>query len=486
MPFAFATIEEQASALQSDAVSSLALVEEALDRAESRAGRGIFVSLRGDRARTEARAADARRRHGGARSALDGVPIALKDNLIHEDEPCTCASRILEGFVAPYPGTAVQRLLDAGAIVIGRTNMDEFAMGSSCEHSAFGPTPNPWDPERTPGGSSGGSAAAVAAGIVPLAIGSDTGGSIRQPASLCGVSGLKPTYGRISRYGLVAFASSLDQIGPLARTARDCAIGLEIMAGHDARDSTSLPHPVPRYREALSADVSGLVVGLPRECFEAGGVDGEVVARVREAVACLENAGAKVRDVSLPHSRYAVATYYLIAPAEASSNLARYDGARYGRRAAADSLGEMYRRTRSEGFGPEVKRRILLGTYVLSAGYYDAYYRKAMQVRTLLRRDFENAFSACDVLALPTAPEVAFRLGERDRDPLSMYLSDIFTVSANLAGVPALSVPCGFARDLPVGLQLIGAALDETTPLRLADVYQRRTEWHRQRPPERT
>ena len=480
----FATIEEQGRALREGATSSLALVDEALARAQSPSAEGIFVSLRSDRAREEARAADARHRSGAARSPLDGIPIALKDNLVHEGEPCTCASRILEGFVAPYPGTAVARLVEAGAVVVGRTNMDEFAMGSSCEHSARGPVRNPWDPARTPGGSSGGSAAAVAAGIVPLAIGSDTGGSIRQPASLCGVTGVKPTYGRVSRYGLVAFASSLDQVGPLARSAADCALALEVMAGHDERDSTSLPNPVPDYRGSLASDVSGLVVGLPRECFDAPGVDPEVIARIRDAVASLEGAGVRVREVSLPHSRYAVATYYLIAPAEASSNLARYDGARYGRRAAASSLGEMYRRTRSEGFGAEVKRRILLGTYVLSAGYYDAYYRKAMQVRTLLRRDFEAAFSHCDALALPTTPEVAFRLGERDRDPLSMYLSDIFTVSANLAGVPALSLPCGFAQGLPVGLQLIGAALDEATPLRLAHAYQQRTDWHRQSPPE--
>ncbi len=480
----FTTVQEQSEALRAGAVSSTELIKTALARAEAYAPLGIFTALRADRALEEARAADVRHGRGEPRSPLDGIPIALKDNLIQEGEPCYCASRILEGFVAPYPGTAAHRLVDAGAIVIGRTNMDEFAMGSSCEHSAFGPVRNPWDPSRTPGGSSGGSAAAVAAGIVPLAIGSDTGGSIRQPASFCGVTGLKPTYGRISRYGLVAFASSLDQIGPLAHDARDCALALEVLAGRDPRDSTSLPHPVPRYRETLDGDPAGLVVGLPRECFEAEGLDAEVLARVQEGVAELEKAGVVVREVSLPHTRYAVATYYLIAPAEASSNLARFDGARYGQRATATSLGEMYRRTRSEGFGTEVKRRILLGTYVLSAGYYDAYYRKAMQVRTLLRRDFEQAFGACDAILLPTAPEVAFRLGERSADPLRMYLSDIFTVSANLAGVPALSVPCGFARGLPVGLQLMGPVLDEVAPLRLADAFQRRTDFHRRRPPE--
>ncbi len=481
----FATLREQCDALRDGAVSSRELVDAALARAEATAGLGIFTSLRPEAARREADAADARRRAGGTRSELDGVPVALKDNLIHQGEPCECASRILEGFVAPYQGTAVARLLDAGAVVIGRTNMDEFAMGSSTEHSVHGPTRNPWDATRSPGGSSGGSAAAVAAGVVPLALGSDTGGSIRQPASFCGVTGAKPTYGRVSRSGLVAFASSLDQIGPLARDARDCALALEVISGHDAADSTSLPHPVPRYREALSGDLEGTVIGIPSECFETEGIEPGVLSAVREAIGALEGAGARTIPVSLPHTPYAVATYYLIAPAEASSNLARYDGVRYGHRAAADSLGEMYRRTRSEGFGAEVKRRILLGTYVLSAGYYDAYYRKAQQVRTLLRRDFERAFGSCDVIAMPTTPEVAFPLGARSDDPLRMYLSDIFTVSANLAGLPALSLPCGSSEGMPVGLQLLGPALDEETPLRVADAFQRITDWHRRRPEDR-
>jgi aspartyl-tRNA(Asn)/glutamyl-tRNA(Gln) amidotransferase subunit A len=322
----------------------------------------------------------------------------------------------------------------------------------------------------------------VAAGLVPFTLGSDTGGSIRQPASLCGVVGLKPTYGRVSRYGLVAFASSLDQIGPFARTAADCALALEAVAGHDPADSTSLPEPAPSLRPALTGDVSGLVIGLPREFFDADGVDPAVLARVRDAVAELERAGAKTREVSLPHARYAIATYYLIATAEASSNLARYDGVRFGRRAQAGTLGDLYRRTRSEGFGPEVKRRILLGTYVLSAGYYDAYYRKAMKVRTLLRQDFDEALSGCDLIAGPTTPERAFRLGETTDDPLRMYLSDIYTVSANLAGIPGLSVPCGFAEGLPVGLQLLGRPLDEATLLRVADTYQRHSDWHTRAP----
>ena len=479
----FESVVELRAALDAGRTCALELAEAALARAEAARGLGAFLRLRPEGARAEAAESDARRARGERLSPLDGVPLAIKDNLIQEGEPCGCASRILEGFVAPYQGTPVARLLAAGAVILGRTNMDEFAMGSSTENSARGPTRNPWDAERVPGGSSGGSAAAVAVGIVPGALGSDTGGSIRQPASLSGVVGLKPTYGRVSRYGLVAFASSLDQVGPLARSALDCALLLEAIAGHDPADSTSLPDPVPRYRDALSGDVRGLRIGLPREFFEErSAADPAVLACVREALGELERAGAELRAVGLPHAQHAIATYYLIATAEASSNLARYDGVRFGRRAAAASLGEMYRRTRSQGFGPEVKRRILLGTYVLSAGYYDAYYRKAMKIRTLLRRDFEAAFADCDVLASPTSPEVAFRIGEKSKDPLRMYLSDIYTVSANLAGVPAISLPCGFAHALPVGLQLLGRPLDEATLLRAADAYQRRTDWHLRRP----
>jgi aspartyl-tRNA(Asn)/glutamyl-tRNA(Gln) amidotransferase subunit A len=480
------TLRETAESLEAGRVSCRELVDGALARIEAcDAKLHAFLGLRAERARGEADAADARRARGEARSRLDGVPLALKDNLVVRGEPTSCASRILEGFVSPYDATVAERLRAAGLVVLGRTNLDEFAMGSSTENSAFGPTRNPWDLARTPGGSSGGSAAAVAAGLVPAALGSDTGGSIRQPAALCGITGMKPTYGRVSRYGLVAFASSLDQIGPLARTAEDCAWLLELIAGPDPRDATSLAEPVPDLRGALSGDVSGLVVGLPREYFVEEGVDGEVLARVHGAARELERAGAKTREVSLPRTPFAIATYYLIATAEASSNLARYDGVRYGRRArGAGSLGEMYRRTRSEGFGAEVKRRILLGTWALSAGYYDAYYRKAMQVRTLLRRDFEAALGACDVLLTPTTPEVAFRLGEKSSDPLRMYLSDVHTVSANLAGLPGISLPCGFAQGMPVGLQLLGRAADEATLLRVADAYQRRSDWHLRRPPE--
>jgi len=481
------TLEETRESLQSGASTSRALVEGSLSRAERSEKRlACFTHLRADAALEDASRSDQRRAQGETLGTLEGVPVAIKDNMVMRGEESRCASRILEGFVSPYTATAVERLLAAGSVVVGHTNMDEFAMGSSTEHSCFAPTRNPWNPDCTPGGSSGGSAAAVAAGLVPIALGSDTGGSIRQPAAFCGVVGLKPTYGRVSRYGLIAYASSLDQLGVFARSAAEVADVLTVIAGHDPQDSTSVPEPVPSFGDALDGDVSGLVVGLPVEYFEsAEGCAPEVLEAVREAVATLERAGARVCDVSLPHTRYAVPTYYLIATAEASSNLARFDGVRYGRRAEAPKdLGDMYRRSRSEGFGAEVKRRIVLGTYVLSAGYYDAYYRKAQQVRTLLRRDFQQAFEHCDVLATPTAPEVAFGLGEKTDDPLRMYLSDIFTVSANLAGVPAVSLPCGFSRGLPVGLQLMGAALDEARLLQVADAYQRHSDHHLQRPPE--
>jgi len=478
------SVAELRAALDAGRIRAVDLVESALERAAA-SPLDAFVHVRAEAARREAAAADARRERGERLSPLDGIPVALKDNIVQAGEPASCGSRILEGWVSPYDAEVVVRLRAAGAVVVGRTNMDEFAMGSSTENSARGPTRNPWDPERAPGGSSGGSAAAVATGVVPLALGSDTGGSIRQPAALCGVVGVKPTYGRVSRRGLVAFASSLDQIGPLARSSADAALCLEALCGHDPGDSTSLPEPAPSLGEALDGDVAGLVVGLPREYFEAEGAHPEVLAATREAVAELERAGAKLREVSLPHTRFAVATYYLVATAEASSNLARYDGVRYGRRAAGyRGLLDMYRRTRSEGFGAEVKRRVLLGTYVLSAGYYDAYYRKAQQVRTLLRRGFEAAFAGCDVIATPTTPEPAFPLGERTADPLRMYLSDVFTVSASLAGLPALSTPCGAVEGLPVGLQLVARPLDEATLLRVADAYERRTDWHRRRPPE--
>jgi aspartyl-tRNA(Asn)/glutamyl-tRNA(Gln) amidotransferase subunit A len=482
MPEALDTLALQRAALADGTVSSRELVEAALARAERCAGLHLVVGTRAEAALAEATASDERRARGATRGPLDGVPALLKDNMVQRGEPTTCASRILEGFVSPYDGAMAERLGAAGAVILGRANMDEFAMGSSTESTVHGAARNPWDPDRSCGGSSGGSVAAVAAGITPIALGSDTGGSIRQPASFCGVTGMKPTYGRVSRWGLVAFASSLDQIGPIAHSARDCAVVLEAIAGHDPRDSTSIPEPAPALEAALTGDVSDLVIGLPREYFELEGADPAVLARVREAVAELERAGARTREVSLPHTSYGIAAYYLIATAEASSNLARYDGVRYGRRVEAADLGEMYRRTRSEGFGDEVKRRIVLGTWVLSAGYYDAYYRKAQQVRTLLRRDFEQAFAECDVIATPTSPEVAFRLGEKASDPLRMYLSDVYTVTAPLAGIPGISVPCGEVEGLPVGLQLLGPALGEAPLLRTADAFQRCTDHHERRP----
>jgi aspartyl-tRNA(Asn)/glutamyl-tRNA(Gln) amidotransferase subunit A len=443
---------------------------------------GALVELREEAALAEAERSDAARARGAELPALAGLPLVVKCNLASPELETSCASRILRGFRAPFEATALARLRAAGMIAIGTSNMDEFAMGSSCENSALQLTRNPWDPGRVPGGSSGGSAAALAARESPAALGSDTGGSIRQPAALCGVVGLKPTYGRVSRYGLVAFASSLDQIGPLARSVADAARLLDAIAGHDPRDSTSLSAPAPRTAAALDGQVAGLRIGLPREYFAGEGVDPATLAAVREATVLLERRGAKLVDVSLPHTRFGIAAYYLICTAEASSNLARYDGVKFGFRAPAETLEEMYRRTRSAGFGPEVKRRILLGSFVLSAGYYDAYYRKAQQVRTLVRRDFEAAFERADVLATPTTPGPAWRLGERVDDPLQMYMSDVFTVGVNLAGLPALSLPCGLVGGLPVGMQLIGRALDEETILRTGDAYQRETDWHERSP----
>ncbi|MCG6924574.1 MAG: Asp-tRNA(Asn)/Glu-tRNA(Gln) amidotransferase subunit GatA [Acidobacteria bacterium] len=437
----------------------------------------------GERALERARALDDKLAGGTAPPPLAGVPLVVKDVLHIEGLPTTCGSRILEGYRPPYTATAVARLENAGAIVVGKANMDEFAMGSSTENSAFKPTRNPWDPARVPGGSSGGSAAAVAARMAPVALGSDTGGSIRQPAALCGVVGLKPTYGRVSRYGLVAFASSLDQVGPLARSVDDVALVANALCGHDPRDSTSAAEPAPDFSGALKAGPEGLRIGVP-ESFLAEGVETETLARFREALATLEGAGLRVVDVELPHLPHAIATYYLVATAEASSNLARYDGVRYGLRTPeSGDLREMYGQTRDLGFGPEVKRRIVLGTFALSSGYYDAYYLRAQKVRTLIRRDFEKAFEACDVVATPTTPTPAFRLGEKTDDPLQMYLEDIFTVPANLAGIPGLSLPCGLVGGLPVGLQLLGRPFDEASLLRCGAAYQRLTDHHERTPP---
>jgi aspartyl-tRNA(Asn)/glutamyl-tRNA(Gln) amidotransferase subunit A len=423
--------------------------------------------------------ADARNKKG----KLAGIPVLIKDNICVKDEETTCGSRILKGFKPPYDATVTKRLRDEGAVLIGKANMDEFAFGSSCETSCYGPTKNPWDLERIPGGSSGGSASAVAADETIIALGSDTGGSIRQPASLCGVVGLKPTYGRVSRYGLIAFASSLDQIGPITKDVRDAAITLNVIAGYDEMDSTSVDMPVPDYTKSLIKDVSGLRIGVPKEYFIEG-IDKEVEASVRKAIDLFKDLGAKITDISLPHTQYAVSTYYIVAPAEASSNLARFDGVQYGFRAeGANDLIDMYIKTRSKGFGNEAKRRILLGTYCLSTGYYDAYYLKAQKVRTKIKEDFDDAFKSCDCIITPTAPTPAFKIGEKVDDPLSMYLSDIFTISANLAGLPAMSIPCGFSKDdLPIGLHILAKPFDEETIFRVAYTFEQNTDYHKKSP----
>ncbi len=416
---------------------------------------------------------------------LGGVPIAIKDVINVTGEPCTCGSKILLPYRATYDATVIGRLRAAGAIPFGRANMDEFAMGSSTENSAFGPSRNPWDTTRTPGGSSGGSAAVVAADEAFAALGSDTGGSIRQPAALCGIVGLKPTYGRVSRFGLTAFASSLDQIGPFTKTVRDAALIMNAISGKDPMDSTSLDQPVPDHTALLGRDIKGLKLGMPREYF-IDGIDPQVTAAVRAAIKQYESLGAEIVEVSLPNTEHAVGVYYIIATAECSANLARFDGVRYGHRAEAANLIEQYGKTREEGFGPEVKRRIILGTYVLSSGYYDAYYLRAQKVRTLVRDDFTKAFEKCDAIICPTSPEPAFKIGERADDPLKMYLADIFTIAANLAGICGISIPCGFAETdgvkLPIGVQLLGKPLDEPRLLQIADAYEQSTDWHRQRP----
>jgi aspartyl-tRNA(Asn)/glutamyl-tRNA(Gln) amidotransferase subunit A len=433
-----------------------------------------FVSPTPERARRDARRLDEQLAAGGALAPLTGVGVAVKDNLCTTGVRTTCASRMLDGFVPPYEATATRRLWEAGAVLLGKTNLDEFAMGSTTETSAFGATANPWDPSRVPGGSSGGSAAAVAAGQCDVALGSDTGGSIRQPASFCGVVGLKPTYGRVSRWGLVAFASSLDQVGPFARSVADAAAVLQVIAGHDPLDATSLDVPVPDYLAALEQeDLRGLRIGLLREAF-AEGLDPEVEAAVRRAADHLQSLGCELVDVSCPRFQAGIATYYVIAPSEASANLARYDGVKYGlREAGGDSLGSMTALTRASGFGAEVQRRILIGTYALSAGYVDAFYRKALQVRTLIRQDFDRAFAGVDLLLTPTAPTTAFRAGDHTDDPLALYLADLLTIPANLAGLPAISVPCGFdSQGLPIGLQLMAPVLAEQRLLQVAHRYE--------------
>ncbi len=479
------TIHQAQEKLRTREVSAVELTQSVLERIQITDERlHSYITLSPEAALKQAEAADHILSNGGAPPALCGIPIALKDIILTQGIRSTAGSKILEHFIPPYDATVTQRLKDAGAVIIGKVNCDEFAMGSSNENSAFTPCRNPWDTGRVPGGSSGGSATSVAADQACASLGTDTGGSIRLPASFCGIVGLKPTYGRVSRFGVVAYASSLDQVGPCTKDVQDCALLLNVIAGHDPQDSTSVNRPTPDYTKQLGQHVRGLRIGIPQEYFVEG-IQPEVETAVRDAIAQLERSGAEIVSISLPHTEYAVATYYIIATAEASSNLARYDGVRYGYRAAkVNDLGEMYHTTRSQGFGTEVKRRIMLGTYVLSAGYYDAYYLKAQKVRTLIRQDFLRAFERCDIIATPVAPTTAFRLGEKIKDPLTMYLSDVYTIAVNLAGLPGLSVPCGFDHQgLPIGLQLIGRPFEEEALLRAGYAYEQENDWQTRKPP---
>ena len=478
------TVSQVKALIASGELSSVETVQMCLDRIDVLDGEvHAFISVDGERALARASEIDARLASGEDVGPLAGVPMAVKDNMCTRFGRTTCASKMLATFASPYDATAVAKLESAGAIIVGKTNMDEFAMGSSCENSGMGVTRNPWDSSRVPGGSSGGSGAAVAARMVPAALGSDTGGSIRLPAAFCGITGLKPTYGRVSRYGLVAYGSSLDQIGPMTLDVRDAALLLQVIAGHDRRDSTSIDAPVGDYVAALDRPLGELTIGLPAEYF-GDGLGDETRRAVAAALAVYRQVGAQVVEVSLPHTEYAIATYYLIAMAEASSNLSRYDGMHYGHRTSEQcDIIETYSLSREEGFGEEVKRRIMLGTYALSSGYYDAYYLKAMQVRTLIRQDFDTAFAECDVLACPVSPTPAFAIGEKVADPLTMYLADVYTISLNLAGLAGMSVPCGFADgNLPIGLQLMAPRLAEARLLQVAHAYQQQTDWHTQTP----
>ena len=476
------TIHEAAELLAAGKCSSEELLSDvlaAIDRCDGRIR--AYLALDREAALAQARDAD-RTRKGLETDALFGVPLAVKDVLNVAGQPCTCGSKILRGYTSPYDATPIARLRARGAIFLGRANMDEFAMGSSTENSAFAVTRNPWNPDHVPGGSSGGSAAAVAADEAIAALGSDTGGSIRQPAAFCGCVGVKPTYGRVSRYGLTAYASSLDQVGPITKDVRDAALLLQVIAGHDPLDGTTVDVPVPDYAAGLRRDLRGVRLGMPKEYFIEG-MDREVEKCVRDAVAQCRSLGAEVAEVSLPHTPHAIATYYVIATAEASANLARFDGVRYGARVEGGDPIDLYGKTRAAGFGTEVKRRIILGTYVLSSGYYDAYYLRAQKARTLIRRDFEDAFERCDAILTPVAPTAAYRVGEKTGDPLQMYLGDIFTVPANLAGICGISVPCGFTGGgLPIGLQVLGQAFKEENILRVAYAYEHSTEWHRRKP----
>jgi aspartyl-tRNA(Asn)/glutamyl-tRNA(Gln) amidotransferase subunit A len=481
---AFDTLLSARDAIRARKISSLELTRQALDRIDRIDGKILaFNSLYADRALDRAKAVDA----GKVTGELAGVPIALKDNLCTSYGTTTCSSRMLENFRAPYDATIVKKLEAAGAVVVGKTNLDEFAMGSSTENSAFKTTRNPWDTSRVPGGSSGGSAAALAAGMCCLSIGSDTGGSIRQPAALCGLVGLKPTYGRVSRYGLVAFASSLDQIGPFGHNVPDTALAMNVISGHDPKDSTSVNQPVPDYLRDLDQPIRGLRIGIAKEYQLSAGLDPQVKSAVDAAIQTYKNFGAQIVDVSLPHTEYGIAAYYVIAPCEASSNLARYDGVHYGHRTKepVHDIIELFSKSRAEGFGEEVQRRIMIGTYALSSGYYDAYYLRALKVRALIKRDFDLAFEKCDVILCPTSPTPAFKAGEKTGDPLQMYLCDVFTVTCNIAGIAGLSLPCGFTsgpKSLPIGLQLLGPTFGEEKLLRIARMYELSADWHARRP----
>jgi aspartyl-tRNA(Asn)/glutamyl-tRNA(Gln) amidotransferase subunit A len=478
------TLSELSEKMAAGACTSEEIVNDVLSAIDRLDGRvGAYLTLDRESALKEARAADARRAAGETGSML-GIPVAIKDLLNVKGQPCTCSSKMLEGYTAPYDATVISKLREAGAVLLGRVNMDEFAMGSSTENAALGKTSNPWNLDHVPGGSSGGSAASVAADEAIVSLGSDTGGSIRQPAAFCGCVGVKPTYGRVSRYGLTAFASSLDQIGPISKTVKDSAILLETICGHDKMDSSSIEMDVPPFSAHLSDDTSlaGMKLGLPKEYFVEG-MDPEVEKAVRDAVEHCKRLGAEIVDVSLPNAKYAIAVYYIIATAEASANLARFDGIRYGMRLDGKDPADLYGKTRAAGFGAEVKRRIILGTYVLSSGYYDAYYKKAQKVRTLIRDDFTEAFKRCDAILSPVTPTPAYKKGEKTADPLKMYLDDILTTPINLAGNCALSLPCGFASNgMPIGLQIIGDAFQEETILKVGHAYEQSTDWHKQRP----
>ena len=484
MELPFLTIREISGLIRKKEISPVELTQSVLNRIEEIEPKlHTYISVLKDEARGTAKEAEKLILSGTYLGPLHGIPISIKDIFLVKGTQTTCGSKILENFVSPYDATVVERLKSAGVIIVGKNNMDEFAMGSSTENSYFGPTRNPWDLQRVPGGSSGGSAACVAASLCFASVGTDTGGSIRQPAALCGIVGLKPTYGRVSRFGIIAFASSLDQAGPFTKTVEDTALMLDVIGGGDFRDSTSVHIPVPDYTKNIKDGIKGIRIGVPKEYFIKG-IDIEIEKSVMAAISLFEDLGGSIEEISLPHTEYAVSVYYILAPSEASSNLARYDGVRYGFRSTdADSLRDMYTRTRAEGFGAEVKRRIMIGTYALSAGYYDAYYLKAQRVRTLIKRDFDEAFKRVDVIMTPTSPESAFKIGEKTDDPLKMYLSDIFTIPCNLVGLPGISIPCGFTSGgLPIGLQILGKPFDEETLLRVAHNYEIRTNWRERRP----